>query len=716
MHRFHRLRLLALLLLGGVTSLQAQTQLSGKIVDTKDLALPGVQVELNDGFLRTVSDRDGKFTLSYPDTLRSRRLRFYSFGYKTKTMLLNKGPQNLTVILLDSVYSLSGVTVSGLRHGRFSDYSAQTLQMSTFDIQTNPAAMADIIANMRVLPGVQANDNDGRLIIQGGNSDESQVYINDLIVANPYASSSKNAGARSRFNSDLFEGIALQSGGFNAEFGQALSGVVNLNTKEREQMEAKTTLAASSVYAGVTHIDKKPSYAYRANLDYTTMALSKHLSGNRYDWTRDYQQLSADFFLAKEFSPRTKLTAQFNGSHASGAFSSETVDRLLLNTDLKQSYAYAQLNLYHRFNEALSLSAAGNIVVDQSTITGVQTNADRLSVRNTWNHNKITLQYRYRQWVNRAGVELMHHPYRETYSPDYTARPVSNLFAVYDDFKLFLTANLTASLGLRGEYSAWLQKFNLAPRMYLAYRFNTKHIVSLSAGDYFQLPAMQYLKQSDAVDFTSVTKATASYSYVHRGGKFQFDTYYKKYKDMVTYTQGPDRAEAFGNAGRGRGYGADLFWKNNYKRLEYWLTYSYNHTEKQYDYHPAPIAPPYVAPHSFNLTLKYWVGALRSLLGTNYTLASGAPYYSERSPYAKLGTTPLRNRLDVAWSYLPTDWIVIHFGYQNVLGYNNIYGYEYSVVDPSFRRPVTAADKRFVFLGVFFTFSASKTVNELKNL
>jgi hypothetical protein len=695
--------------------MQAQTRLSGEIVDKQRMPLPGVIVSMEHE--STVSDQAGKFTLSYPDTVKNRIVRFKAFGYKNKAMIINKGQQNLRVVLLDSVYSLGGVTVSGLRYGRFSDYSAQTLQMSTFDIVTNPVAMADIIANMRVLPGVQANDNDGRLIIQGGNSDESQVYVNDLIVANPYSSSSKNAGVRSRFQSDLFEGIALQSGGFNAEFGQALSGVVNLNTKEREQMEAKTTLAASSVYAGVTHIDQKPSYAYRANLDYSNLALSRQLSGNAYDWTRDYQQVAADFFLTKEFSSSTKMTAQFNGSHASGAYAYATIDRLPLETALKQTYAYAQVNLYHRINEAFSLAAAGNLIIDRSLLNEVQMPNDRLSTQEIWNHNKITLQYRYRQWVNRAGVEYIRNPYRERYEwgqGEHVARPVSDLFSVYDDFKLFLTNNLTASLGLRGEYSAYLREWNLAPRLYLAYRFNTRHIVSLSAGDYFQLPGMDYLKQSSNIDFASVSKITASYGYVKRSGKFQIDAYYKVYKDVVTYSEGP--SAAFSNAGSGRGYGVDLFWKNNFGRLEYWLAYSYNHTEKQYDYFPQPIAPPYVAPHSFNTTLKYWVGPLRSLIGANYNIASGAPYYDAAQPHAKLGTTPLRNRLDLSWSYLPTDWIVIHFGYQNVLGYENVYGYEYSAITPGLRRAVTATDKRFLFLGIFFTFSASKTVNELKNL
>jgi hypothetical protein len=586
------------------------------------------------------------------------------------------------------------------------------------DIVTNPAAMADIIGNMRVLPGVQANDNDGRLIIQGGNSDESQVYINDLIVANPYSSSSKNAGVRSRFNSDLFEGIVLQSGGFNAEFGQALSGVVNLNTKEKEQMEAKTTIAVSSVYAGVTHIDKKPSYAYRASLDYSNLALSKRLSENQYEWKKDYQQIAADFFITKEFSSKTKMTAQFNGSHAGGAYAYEDIDNIPMESDIKQTYLYAQMNFYHTFNSRLSLSVAGNLIVDKFSGTDTQTKTDKLITQNTWNHNKITLQYKYRKWINRVGVEFISNPYTETYSlgQDYTAKLNNNLFSVYDDFKLFLTNNLTASVGIRGEYAGYLRQFNIAPRVYVAYRLNTKNIFSISVGDYFQLPAMNYLKQSDDIDFASVTKGTVSYSYVKKSGKFQLDTYYKKYKDAITYSQGRYQPEAFANTGSGYGYGVDVFWKNNFGKLEYWLTYSYNNTKKQYDYFTEAIAPPYVAPHSFNITLKYWIASLRSMVGSNYTVSSGAPYYSEVSPYVKSGTTPFRNRWDISWSYLPTNWIVIHFGCQNVWGYQNIYGYEYSKTNTGVKRAITANDKRFLFLGVFFTFSQSKTANELKNL
>ena len=695
-------------------SLQAQTKLTGTVVDKDDRSLTGVMVDFSNGLVKTTTDIDGKFTISYPDTLQNRRLSFRFFGYKTKNLSVNKGQESLKVILLDSIYRLSGVTVSAPRNGRFSDYSAQTIQMSTFDIVTNPAAMADIIGGMRVLPGVQTNDNDGRLIIQGGNSDESQVYINDLIVANPYTLSSKNSGTRNRFTPDLFSGIVLQSGGFNAEFGQALSGIVNLNTIDRDEMTSKTDLSLSSVFIELTRINKKPSYAYRASTTYSNLFLTEKLMGWEYDWKKPYQSIVSDVFLTKEFSPVTRLTAQFNGSYANGMYKGKNVDDIELENKFEQTYLYGQVNFYHTFNNQFSLSAASNIIVEKNAGTEVQYQNDKFVTENIWNHDKITLQYKSGRITNRTGIEWMGNPYTEIYSlnTDYRRELQNNLASVYNDTKLFLSNNLTASAGLRGEYSVYLKKANIAPRLYLAYQPTTGNIFSVALGDYFQLPTLDYLKTTNNLDFASVRKVSAAYSYVKKNSKFQLDAYYKKYQNLVRYSQD----EMLNYSGNGYGYGADVFWKSNYKTLEYWLTYSYNHTRKKYGNFPEPVAPPYVAAHSFNFTLKYWMAPLKSLLSVVPYISSGSPYYGPVFPHTKLGVTPYHSSLDASWSYLPKQWIVVHFGCKNVLGRKNIYGYEYSKIHPDRRREITASNERFVFVGVFITLSQSKKTNQLKSL
>lgn len=716
-----KLKLNFVIILTGLLSANyaySQHRISGEITDKSGQPVPGTWISFNDGQMQFVSDINGQYSFSYSDTVKTRKLQFQAVGFKIRTMVFSKNQEILNVVLLDSTMALGAVTVSASKQGRFSDYSAQTTRMSSFDIVTNPAAMADLIGNMRVLPGVQTNDNDGRLIIQGGSPGESQVYINDLIVANPYHLSSKNNAVRSRFSADLFDGVVLQTGGSNAEFGQALSGVVNLNTKDKDQLESKTDLSLSSVFAGVTHMQKKSSLAYRASLNYTNLEPYGRLFPDAYQWEKYYNEWFGDVFLVNEFSPRTKLMAQVNLSHADGTYRYENVDSVSFHNALKSNYAYAQANLFHTINSHWSLSLASNVIYDQFSGTDVQYQTDEVETANVWNHNKFNVQYQQGKIVNRSGVEFIHNPYDEVYRfyGDHTTSIQNNLLGVYNDTKLFLSENFTASLGLRGEYSLWLKAYNVAPRVYLAYKLKPDHVVSFSLGEYHQLPAMDNLKLSSDLGFTTATKSIFSYSYVKKSSKLQVDTYYKKYKNLVCYTPGLYLPENLDNSGHGEAFGADIFLKHHYKALEYWFTYSYNHTRKQDAYFHKKIQPFYVSEQAFNITLKYWVGPLKSLLGANYNISSGTPYYDKKNPYDCLGTTPLRNRLDLSWSFLPKPWIVINFGCQNVWGYKNIYGYEYSNIHNGLRKEIANPDKRFFFLGIFVTLSQSKELNQLKNL
>jgi len=484
-------------------------------------------------------------------------------------------------------------------------------------------------------------------------------------------------------------------------------------------MEAKTDITVASVFAGITHIDKKPSYAYRASVSYYNLEPYTRLVPDKYEWSKYYQQIAADFYLTKDFNPDTKMIAQLNFSNSGLDYAYYNVDSIRYNNDLNQKYFYAQLNLYHSFSPQWSLSLAGNVVVDKFTGTEVQYQNDKVEDLNIWNHNKINLQYSNGKFTNRVGIEYIHNPFKETYTmgEDYKMNVNNDLMSIYNDAKIFLNNNLSLSLGLRGEYSNYLKQFNIAPRLYVGYRLNRENIISASVGEYFQLPSMDYLKLTDNIDFTSAYKTTVSYSYVKKSSKFQVDAYYKKYKDAVTYKNGQFYAVDIANNGKGHGYGADVFIRNYFKSLEYWFTYSYNNTEKQYGHFEEKIKPSYVSSHSFNTTLKYWIAPLKSMIGMNYNISAGAPYYNESSPYNKLGTTPLRNRLDLSVSYLPKPWIIIHFGCQNVLGYDkNIYGYEYSKINPEIRKPIGNPDKRFFFLGVFITLSKDKKLNQLKSL
>lgn len=69
---------------------------------------------------------------------------------------------------------------------------------------------------------------DGRLFVRGGQAGETQVFIDGLRVFQPFNATANNIPTRGRFSPFLFKGITFSTGGYSAEYGQALSSVLLL--------------------------------------------------------------------------------------------------------------------------------------------------------------------------------------------------------------------------------------------------------------------------------------------------------------------------------------------------------------------------------------------------------------------------------------------------------------------------------------------------------
>ena len=103
---------------------------------------------------------------------------------------------------------------------------------------------------MQTLPGTQSVGEDGRLFVRGGEADETQTYVDGIRVAQPYGASAQNLPTRGRFSPLLFSGISFSTGGYSAEYGDALSSVLLLNTED-EPDQNKTNMAFMTVGLGI---------------------------------------------------------------------------------------------------------------------------------------------------------------------------------------------------------------------------------------------------------------------------------------------------------------------------------------------------------------------------------------------------------------------------------------------------------------------------------
>jgi hypothetical protein len=185
--------------------------ISGKVVDSKNEGIEYATIVSKGSGKRTISEKGGSFSIQYPQDSSFIWVQFACLGYKEKKIKLYKGEKDITIVLQEDVSMLDEVLICPSKYSRFSNYSAQTVKLNSFEIVTNPSTLGDIIAGIKITPGVQSNDNDGRLIINGGATDESQIYVDGLIMFNPYTLSQKNVSVRSRLTPDLFSGVSLST-------------------------------------------------------------------------------------------------------------------------------------------------------------------------------------------------------------------------------------------------------------------------------------------------------------------------------------------------------------------------------------------------------------------------------------------------------------------------------------------------------------------------
>ena len=299
-----------------------------------------------------------------------------------------------------------------------------------------------------------------------------------------------------------------------------------------------------------------------------------------------------------------------------------------------------------------------------------------------------------------------------------------NLVAGFAEADIYLTNDLAAKLGSRLEHSSLLNKYNLAPRASLAYKVGKEAQASLAYGIFYQNPERKYLPSTNDLTFSKATHYIAQYQKVSTLTTFRVEAFYKKYNDLIKTAVTNNQETASSNQGYGYAKGLEFFWrdKKTVKNFDYWISYSYLDTKRDFLNFPGEMEPNFAAKHTANLVLKKFISGLRTQFNANYQYASGRPYYNIRynnsndkySIYDK-GKTKDFNSVSLSVNYLPNifkkganQFTVFVFSVTNVLGSNQVYGYNYSY-NGLRKQAIIPPTKTFVYLGVFLSFGVDRT-------
>ncbi|MEW6193656.1 MAG: TonB-dependent receptor [Bacteroidota bacterium] len=203
-------------------------KLTGKVTDKKTgESLPFVNITLEGTTLGAATDLDGKYIiLNIPPG--KYNVKFQYIGYQTIIVQNVQISIDLTTAqdaeLEETSVELGTIVVQGGVETIQKDITSSQARVTSEEISNLPVAEINDILSLQA--GV-TTDAGGEFHIRGGRSTEIAYWVNGISITDSY----DNSRGIEIDNSSVQE-LQVISGTFNAEYGQALSGIVNTVTKE----------------------------------------------------------------------------------------------------------------------------------------------------------------------------------------------------------------------------------------------------------------------------------------------------------------------------------------------------------------------------------------------------------------------------------------------------------------------------------------------------
>lgn len=686
----------------------AQTKISGKITDENKQPLPGANIYIKNSYDGVSSEANGNFSFT-TDEKGDAVLAVSFVGYQTYTqkLILDGKDKYLEIILKEESTELGTVVISAGSFEASDENKAVILR--PLDILTT-GADADIYSTLETLPGTQQIGETEGLFVRGGSASETKTIIDEMAVQNPFYSSVPDIPSRGRFSPMLFKGTVFSTGGYSAQYGQALSSVLVLKTQD---LPVKTQSAISIMPLGLggshTQLWDNSSFSFEGG--YYNLGPYFQIQKQRTDWDKAPESFEGSLNFRQKTSKTGMLKVFTSFSTGSLSLYMPNLDSLPRKDFFhqKSNNLFVNTNYHDILWDDWTLFAGYSVGVDNEDD---KINTDKANKDDIFHTGKFTITKNiFSNTFLTFGGEVQNLDHKSSYN-ELSGKFNETYLAGYVEADIFFTNNFAGRIGARTENSRLLNKTNIAPRLSFAYKLGTYDQLNFAYGKFYQTPDPDFLLYSKNFQFENADHFIFNYQYIGTDRTFRIEVYYKNYDNLAkgtvyTYPYFNLPVIPFGSDGKGYAKGIDIFWRDQatFDNTDYWISYSYLDTKRDYKNYPTLAAPPFSTPHTFSIVAKHWVQSIATLFGLTYTFATGRPYFNPNNPEFLGDRAKNYQNLTLNASHLLSvfgNFTVIFFSIDNVLGYKNVYGYNYST-NGKLSAPILPPAVRTYFIGMFIS-------------
>ena len=720
-------------------TLIAQITISGKVLGRNNKPLKNVSVTLKDTYDGATTDETGNYKFATSE--KGSQILIFShpkFIEIEKSIQIEDKNLILNAELKESVSEIDAVVISA-GSIEASDKKRATTLLTPIDVYTTAGANGQISSALETLPGVQKVGESEGLFVRGGTGTETKFFMDGNLVNNYFGNSVPGIKAMDRLNTSLFKGNVFSSGGYSAVYGQALSGVLALESIDLPERNA-ADFGISPIFAsgGIQRVNQEKTHSYGISLGYSNLELMQKIL----KFNTDFEKAPQSFGGNGNFRIKTSRGGfiKYYGSYdtSSMKLSSPNLDDENSSDKINQngkntfhSLSYREKFGRYTLNLGSSYTFNQNILhfsnIDQNGTS--QFNNDIDSKGNYFNAKALMERKLFKISAIRAGIEL-NTTKEETWvsiaQKKYEFRDdITSLFAETD---LGISNDLSLKIGARAENSSSINHWNFSPRFAMAYRISKEWTSSLAYGTFFQNPESRFFTENYQPNYQRADHYIFQVQRAADGRSLRLETYYKKYQDLIKTTTDFYRPIALNNNGTGYAKGVELFWrdKKSLKNIDYWVSYSYLDSKRDYLNYTESLFPNFAAKHTLSVVAKKFVTNWKTGFNISYNYNSGRPYYNF---VTENGNTVLKNQgfvkdyqaVNFSLNYLPNlgkkdarAFTVLVLSINNVLGTKNEFGYNFSSNGLK-SRAIVPPTNTFVFIGAFISFGTDRTQEAINN-
>lgn len=717
----------------------AQITISGKVLGRNNKPLKDVSITLKDTYDGATTDETGNYKFETSEkgsqTLIFSHPKFIeiekSIQIEDKNLILNAE-------LKESVSEIDAVIISA-GSIEASDKKRATTLLTPIDVYTTAGANGQISSALETLPGVQKVGESEGLFVRGGTGTETKFFMDGNLVNNYFGNSVPGIKAMDRLNTSLFKGNVFSSGGYSAVYGQALSGVLALESIDLPERNS-ADFGISPIFAsgGIQRVNQEKTHSYGISLGYSNLELMQKIL----KFNTDFEKAPQSFGGNGNFRIKTSRGGfiKYYGSYdtSSMKLSSPNLDDETSSDKINQNgkNTFHSLSYREKFGR-YTLNLGSSYTYNQNTLhfSNVDQNGsspfnnDIDSKGNYFNAKALIERKLFKISAIRAGIEL-NTTKEETWvsiaQKNYEFRDdITSLFAETD---LGISNDLSLKIGARAENSSSINRWNFSPRFAMAYRISKEWTSSLAYGTFFQNPESRFFTENYQPNYQRADHYIFQVQRAADGRSLRLETYYKKYQDLIKTTTDFYRPIALNNNGSGYAKGVELFWrdKKSLKNIDYWVSYSYLDSKRDYLNYTESLFPNFAAKHTLSVVAKKFVTNWKTGFNISYNYNSGRPYYNF---VTEIGNTVLKNQgfvkdyqaVNFSLNYLPNlgkkdarAFTVLVLSINNVLGTKNEFGYNFSSNGLK-SRAIVPPTNTFVFIGAFISFGTDRTQEAINN-